>query len=111
MNSHLKPVVLIFTALLMGCGMKFHEFNHERAEVNHLKSAALMAMNYEAAYGRYPDVLTDAAGNDPDFVPDDEWGTNIIYRKHESDFELTSAGPDKEFGTDDDITFGLSDFD
>jgi hypothetical protein len=39
------------------------------------------------------------------FFTSDAWGTKLKYTKLEDDhFELTSAGPDREFGTSDDIT-------
>lgn len=38
--------------------------------------------------------------------PSDGWGTPIKYeRKSESSFRLTAAGPDRVFGTADDIVF------
>ncbi|MDB4766161.1 hypothetical protein OAG71_00590 [bacterium] len=91
--------------------MERHKYDHKRVEVNHLRLAAILAINYKTAYGKYPDVLTDATDNDPDFNLDDEWGTDVIYRRDEFDFKVVSAGPDKHFDTDDDITFEPSDFD
>jgi general secretion pathway protein G len=44
---------------------------------------------------------------DTDKVPDDPWGTPFAYEcpgRHNPDgFDLSSAGPDKQFGTEDDI--------
>jgi general secretion pathway protein G len=42
-----------------------------------------------------------------DKIPDDPWGTPYLYefpgRHNPNGYDLSSAGPDKQFGTDDDI--------
>ena len=37
-------------------------------------------------------------------VPMDPWGTAYQYNKKENSYEIRSAGPDKSFGTTDDVT-------
>ena len=61
---------------------------------------------YKAQHGKLPDTLADLgkpSGTNL-FHTTDPWGTKFKYTKLADDrFELTSAGPDREFGTSDDI--------
>lgn len=61
---------------------------------------------YERKNGRLPDTLDDLGEPSPDnvYFPVDPWGTGIKYTlSSDGTFELRSAGPDKFFGTEDDI--------
>jgi general secretion pathway protein G len=67
---------------------------------------------YEVRMGRYPDDLSDltvatdsmAALLDKDRLTD-SWGTPFQYKKiGKFEYEIRSAGPDGEVGTEDDIT-------
>jgi hypothetical protein len=62
---------------------------------------------YKGQHGKLPDALGDLGKPSEKnlFFTSDPWGTKLKYTKLEDDhFELTSAGPDREFGTSDDIT-------
>lgn len=74
---------------------------------------------YEVDNGRFPDKLTDlvtkASGADnwrgpylKKGMPKDPWGNEYIYNypgsHNPSGYDLFSKGPDKQEGTDDDIT-------
>ncbi len=62
--------------------------------------------------GKYPESLNALVeGDDPDIkggadALNDAWAQEIKYErlKNGRDFKLTSAGPDGDFGTDDDLT-------
>ena len=68
--------------------------------------------SYNMKHGKYPeslDVLTQeqADGSDPmlEGEPVDPWGNELKYeRPSKKRPTITSAGPDGEFGTEDDIT-------
>ena len=76
---------------------------------------------FEVDNGYYPktgnlDLLVNAPGNSPNWkgpylkkgVPNDPWGNPYVYDfpgKHHADgYDLMSAGPDGQAGTEDDIT-------
>jgi hypothetical protein len=62
---------------------------------------------YKGQHGKLPDALGDLGKPSQTnmFFVSDPWGAKFKYTKHGDDhFELTSAGPDGEFGTSDDIT-------
>ena len=63
--------------------------------------------------GKFPDSLVTLTEGDDDNPPpieggedalNDAWGNPIQYEKKGKRFTLTSAGPDGEMGTEDDIT-------
>ncbi len=63
--------------------------------------------------GKFPDQLAALTEGDDDNPPaieggvdalNDAWATPIQYEKRGKRFKLTSAGPDCEFGTEDDLT-------
>jgi general secretion pathway protein G len=63
--------------------------------------------------GKFPDSLEALTEGDDDNPPaieggvdalNDAWGTPIQYEKRGKRFKLTSAGPDSEFGTEDDLS-------
>ncbi len=77
--------------------------------VDNLK-AAVVAYNIEK--GKYPNdlkALVEASGDDEPIVEGgegalyDPWGTEYKYEKKGRRFAVISAGPDGEFGGDDDI--------
>jgi general secretion pathway protein G len=70
---------------------------------------------YEVDTGKYPsslDALVDDDGspnwNGPYIkqgrLPVDPWGNQYSYKKKERGYEIVCAGPDGNFGTDDDLT-------
>jgi Type II secretion system (T2SS), protein G len=62
---------------------------------------------YKGQHGKLPDTLDDVGKPSPTnlFFVTDPWGTKFKYTKRSDDhFELTSAGPDRQFGTADDVT-------
>ena len=70
---------------------------------------------YETDNGNLPQNLQSliTKGSEPNWngpylkdgkVPDDPWGTPYQYTAKENAYEVRSAGPDKSFGTGDDVT-------
>ena len=77
--------------------------------VNNLKAAVT---NYYLQYKKYPGdlhALVEAKGDDEPVLDggegalEDPWGTEYKYEKNGKKFAVISAGPDGDFGTDDDI--------
>lgn len=87
-----------------------------QSDISSIKTALSM---FEIENGRFPttaeglDALIQNPGNLPDWKRDldknnlnDPWGTKYIYRcpgTNGKDYDLLSAGPDKQEGTADDI--------
>ena len=80
-----------------------------REGVQNLKSGVL---TYNMQYRKYPSSLNDlveAKGDDEPVIDggegvlEDPWGTEYKYEKKGKTFAIVSAGPDGEFGTDDDV--------
>ncbi len=66
-----------------------------------LNQIALSVERYYMSRRELPSSLKEALG----YVPSDPWGRKIKYTViSESSFELRSAGPDRQFNTDDDVT-------
>ncbi len=67
---------------------------------------------YEMQAGQLPSSLSDLTtglGDNPPLIrggiPTDSWGVPFSYtRKGNFEYEVRSAGPDRQMGTDDDIT-------
>jgi len=85
------------------------KINAAKVGVDNLK-AAVVAYNIEK--GKYPSdlkSLVEASGDDEPIVEGgegalyDPWGTEYKYEKKGKRFVVISAGPDGEFGGDDDI--------
>jgi hypothetical protein len=85
-----------------------------RATMYELHQQALQKFHHE--YGSYPQELTDLERVDAQSIPQtDYWSQNFSYLPISviaskgsaisfSNYKLVSAGPDKKFGTEDDIT-------
>ena len=80
-----------------------------RASITQIEQAVqIFAMKHN---GKLPDALEElTAGTDdePGLLKEgainDSWGTTFGYSKTGKKFKITSAGPDGEMGTEDDIT-------
>ena len=75
-----------------------------------ISNVELALQTYNMKHGKYPDsleVLTQAPDEDSDPLldgePVDPWGNELKYEKKGKRFVVISAGPDGEFGGDDDI--------
>ena len=77
--------------------------------VNNIKAAVT---NYYLQYKKYPsdlNALVEAKGDDEPVLDggagalEDPWGIEYKYEKNGKKFASVSAGPDGDFGTDDDI--------
>ena len=90
--------------------------NLEKAKVTAAKEAVnnikASVTNYYLQYKKYPGDLTalvEAKGDDEPILDggeaalEDPWGTEYKYEKSGKRFAIISAGPDHDFGTDDDI--------
>ena len=87
-----------------GCDTSFKDAGIE------CKNLSSMVEQYmlKGSHSKLPDTLEDLTqGRNPitKKIPQDPWGTDYIYRKTgDRQFEIFSAGPDGEAGTEDDIT-------
>jgi hypothetical protein len=97
------PVVLGLAVILTACGGARTTTERNMLEWGPLLNM-YMATNMEAG-NSYPESLDEI---DPtlraDLSETDGWGNKLLYRKLRIDlYNIISAGPDGEFGNDDDI--------
>ncbi len=102
---------LVIQAIAIPNFMRYRQdsrITHTRELILTVETALNM---YNMKYGRYPDSLDDLTKetDDEDALLEgdyiDSWGMEIMYeRRSRRRPLLTSAGPDREFGTDDDIS-------
>jgi hypothetical protein len=78
----------------------------DRTSVRMAEVRRLIA-RYRAAHGSFPAVLDEVFPTTrSEWVMDyehDAWGGALLYRRRDDDYELRSSGPDRQFGTADDI--------
>ncbi|MDD4004994.1 MAG: hypothetical protein PHW69_07305 [Elusimicrobiaceae bacterium] len=110
----MKIIPFCLLVCLCGCAGLTAGNDSARAEaVRRLRRLAFAADLYKSQYGVYPDsaalfsfVQDRTLGLDPWGVPP---GLDIVpsdrVAERGADFRLTSAGPDRRFGTGDDIGF------
>jgi len=86
---------------VIGC----KKFDHVQAERTHLRMVGLACESYALMANEYPDNLQTERF--PKFLDggslDDQWGVEIKYQRTDDGYSVLSGGPDKEFGTIDDI--------
>ena len=90
-------------AIAIGC--EFKKFDHKRAEVSHLRMIGIAAETYKMAYEEYPisiDTQEFQEYLDGESI-DDEWGIAVKYELATDGYTIISAGPDKSYGTADDM--------
>ena len=104
---------LVIQAIAIPNFMRYRQdsrITHTRVLIANVETALNM---YNMKYGRYPDSLEDLTKETDDMEAllqgdyIDSWGTEIKYEKRSGYRRrplLTSAGPDGEFDTDDDIS-------
>ena len=114
-------LVLVIIVVIAGFGIQSLMSNFDRAKINAAKGMMGMLSSglkrYQLNVGNLPsslDALYEAPSDlaDPSAwtqeldkpVPLDPWGTAYIYNLEGSKFTLTSAGPDKQPGTADDVS-------
>ena len=96
----LATLSLILTTLV---GCEFKTFDHEKAEINHLRLVGILTADYKSAHTQYPADIRELKKNLDGETLDDEWGTMVKYELTENGYVVTSAGPDKIHGTSDDL--------
>jgi general secretion pathway protein G len=113
-------VVVIIGILLAIVGPKLAG-KSEKARITatraQMQSVSTALKSFEVDNGSYPKELTDLVESDDDDkeayldgreVPKDAWGQEFNYKapgdKNKKGFDLWSNGPDKEEGSEDDIT-------
>lgn len=113
-------VVVIIGILLAIVGPKLAG-KSEKARITatraQMQSVSTALKSFEVDNGSYPKELTDLVESDDDNkeayldgreVPKDAWGQEFNYKspgdKNKKGFDLWSNGPDKEEGSEDDIT-------
>ena len=95
-----------------GCGAA--TASKTKKEEEHLNWLGTWALNYTDTMHKLPEQLKDIEMLEQTVVLEDAWGTSVEYKftddgfmmghkQHKKGFTITSAGPDKEMGTDDDI--------
>ena len=114
-------LVLVIIVVLAGFGIQSIMSSFDKAKLSTAKGMIGMINSsikrYQLNVGNLPttlDALHEAPSDLPDPqawvqefdkpVPMDPWGTAYIYNVEGSKFTVTSAGPDKQPGTADDIS-------
>ncbi len=97
------PVVLSIAVVLVACGGAITVTQRNMLEWGPVLNA-FMAGNMQNA-NAYPDSLDEISPTMREELSDmDGWGNKILYRKVRIDkYHLISAGPDGEYGNDDDV--------
>jgi len=103
----LTTLLLLMMTTLAGC--EFKTFDHERAEINHLRLIGILAANYKSAHTKYPVDMKELEKNLGGETLADEWGTKVKYEVIEDGYVVTSAGVDKIHGTTDDLRLTSAD--
>ncbi len=111
-------LVVVIIGILVGVAMPRlsgrvlqSQISSTRSSINNI---ALATDLYEVDNGRYPESLqalitrgSEANWNGPYLrearIPQDAWGLEFRYARRDNGVEIRSAGPDGQFGTDDDI--------
>jgi hypothetical protein len=93
---------LVVGWMLAGCNKKF---DHVRAEKTHLRLIGSAFGSYRVMADEYPENVR--AEGLVQFLDgkslDDEWETEIDYERTGTGYVVRSAGPDRAFGSNDDI--------
>ncbi len=111
-------LVVVIIGILVGVAMPRlsgrvlqSQISSARSSINNISTAIDL---YEVDNGRYPESLqalitrgSEANWNGPYLrearIPQDPWGNEFRYTRRDNGFEIRSAGPDGQFGSDDDI--------
>ncbi|WP_168567267.1 hypothetical protein [Crateriforma spongiae] len=98
---------IVVVTLLLSTVVSCNKYDHVKAQTANQRAISLACQLYHTSYGTYPGELSDpglAPFLDGDFAPlVDEWGNHVRYQLTDTGFVLTSLGPDKQYGTPDDI--------
>ncbi len=111
-------LVVVIIGILVGVAMPRLSGRVQQSQISSTRSSisniALAIDLYEVDNGRYPESIqalitrgNEANWNGPYLrearIPQDAWGNEFRYTRRDNGFEIRSAGPDGQFGTDDDI--------
>lgn len=111
----LLMVVCILGILYAGARLVFTGQDNEaritttRGSIATIEQAVqIYSMSHNGKLPETLEELTQGTDDKPGLLKEgalnDSWGTPFTYTKHGRKFTITSAGPDLESGTDDDIT-------
>ena len=76
-------------------------------ERDHVERVCLMLLKHRREYGSFPKQLEDASEFDESCQFADVWGTPLRYKSDGKTFLVVSAGPDRTFDTEDDVSAQL----
>ena len=105
--------IMVIAVLVIGCLSAFLFFSYQRKSVFPEKTKSELSEmrdrmeNWNENLGKYPSELNELIGNSPlrQGWKKDTWNREYEFKITENGngFLITSAGPDGEFGTEDDI--------
>jgi len=110
-------IIGVLAAMVMPRLVGRSEQARQAAAKADIESNIALALDmFEMDIGRYPDKLEDLRSN-PGLgdkwkgpylkkEPKDPWGNQYNYQKADSDYKLSSSGPDGQAGNADDVTSG-----
>ena len=103
--------LLVLAAVAIPNYMRYLDDSRVSTTRELIKNVETATQTYRMKYGKYPellDTLTQETEDEEALLQGDymdPWGTEHMYERHGKKRPLiTSAGPDREFGTEDDIT-------
>ncbi|MFP4499613.1 MAG: type II secretion system major pseudopilin GspG [Candidatus Hydrogenedentota bacterium] len=109
-------LVVVIIGILAGAVVPVFTGRSNQARVNRAKSDIMQYLNFISAYeidnGQYPSSLDDLVSGRRRYVRElnnDPWGNPYYYEPPSDpladDFDVFSAGPDGQPGTEDDVTY------
>lgn len=108
-------LVVVIIGILAGAVVPIFAGRSNEARINRARSDIASYLSFISAYeidnGKYPARLEDLVSGKRKYVRElnkDPWGNPYVYTPPSgpggSDFDVTSAGPDGQPGTEDDVT-------
>lgn len=108
-------LVVVIIGILAGAVVPIFTGRSNEARINRARSDIASYLGFISAYeidnGRYPARLEDLVSGKRKYVRElnkDPWGNPYVYTPASSpsgdDYDVTSAGPDGQPGTEDDVT-------
>jgi general secretion pathway protein G len=110
-------LVVVIIGILAGAVMPVFSGRSQQARISRAHSDIAQYLNFISAYeidnGKYPEKLDDLVAGKRKYLRElnkDPWGSPYYYQPPSSpmaaDFDVYSAGPDGQPGTEDDVYYG-----
>jgi hypothetical protein len=100
----LLPVITLGLAwaVFVGCG-DAPATREVPEEVQGVTQVAYVVLLFRKEHGRLPESMDEIVAFDDSTPVADDWGNDFTYAREGNEFTVSSAGPDKQAGTPDDL--------